>query len=125
MVGVLVRTKPDLSAFRFRILIQRDSLNDRATDHTAADAPGHLTKGGVNYPNMSFTLADAHNFQIPPEFQGGRIWMSIKEPLYIAVNATDTGYAGPDPINTLDPNYSTVYDWFELAYKTRTAKVWR
>ncbi|WP_415624223.1 glycoside hydrolase family 64 protein, partial [Mycobacterium intermedium] len=88
-----------------------------AIDHTAADAPGHLTKGGVNYPNMSFTLADAHNFQIPPEFQGARIWMSIKEPLYIAINPTDTGYAGPDPINTLDPNYSTVYDWFELAYK--------
>lgn len=28
-------------------------------DHTAASAPDHLSKGGVDYPNMSFTLAQA------------------------------------------------------------------
>ncbi len=85
-------------------------------DHNAANAPGHLTKDGVNYANMSFTLDQAGNLTTPSEFQGGRLFISMKQPLYIAINSDNTGWAGPDPANPADPNYSTVYDWYEMTF---------
>ena len=66
---------------------------------------------------MSFTLAQAGNFHMPPEFEGGRIFLSEKQPLYIAVSPDNKGWAGPNPANPADPNYSTVYDWYEMTFK--------
>ncbi|AYE96724.1 PE domain-containing protein [Mycobacterium paragordonae] len=86
-------------------------------DSSAANAPGHLTYNGVNYANMSFTLDQTGNFSIPSEFQGGRIFMSMKNPLYIGIAADNSGWAGLDPANPADPNYNTVYDWYEMTYK--------
>jgi hypothetical protein len=86
-------------------------------DHNAANAPNHLTHDGVNYADMSFTLAQAGNHWIPPELQGARIMMSEKQPLYIAISNDNTGWTVPDPANSADPNYGTVYDWFEMTYK--------
>ncbi|MEK0575697.1 beta-1,3-glucanase family protein, partial [Mycobacterium ulcerans] len=68
-------------------------------DHNAADARGHLTKDGVNYANMSFTLDQAGNLTTPSEFQGGRVFISMKQPLYIAISPDNMGWAGPDPAN--------------------------
>ncbi|WP_261898659.1 glycoside hydrolase family 64 protein, partial [Mycobacterium marinum] len=85
-------------------------------DHDAANAPGHLTKDGVNYANMSFTLDQAGNLTTPSEFQGGRVFISMKQPLYIAISSDNMGWAGPDPANPADPNYSTVYDWYEMTF---------
>ncbi len=86
-------------------------------DHTAADAPGHLEKDGVNYADMSFTVAEAGDLRIPPELLGGRIYVSLGEPLYVAISADDTGWASPDPANPADPNFGTIYDWYELSFK--------
>ncbi|QUR68330.1 glycoside hydrolase family 64 protein [Mycobacterium spongiae] len=87
-------------------------------DHAAANAPGHLTKNGINYANMSFTLDQTGgDFWMPPEFQGGRIFLSMEEPLYIAISPDNSGWAGLDPANSADPNYATVYDWYEMTFK--------
>ncbi len=85
-------------------------------DHTAADAPGHLEKDGVNYADMSFSLAEADNLRIPPEIHGTRMYISVGQPLFIGISPDDSGWAGPDPAYQFDPNYSTVYDFFELTY---------
>ena len=86
-------------------------------DHTAANAADHLVKNGVNYANMSFSLAGAGGLRIPPELLGARIYVSLGEPVYVAISPDNTGWAGPDPANPTDPNYQTVYDWYELSFK--------
>ena len=86
-------------------------------DHTAADAPGHLVKNGVNFANMSFTLDQAANLRIPPELQGARVYVSMGQPLYIGISENDQGWAVPDPANPINPNFGTVYDWYELTYQ--------
>lgn len=86
-------------------------------DHTAADADGHLMKGGKNYADMSFTLAESAGLRIPPKLEGARIYLSLGQPLYIGISPDDTGWAGPDPMNPTDPNIDTVYDWYEMTYE--------
>jgi hypothetical protein len=86
-------------------------------DHTMADAPGHLTHDGRNYANMSFTLAQKSTVQIPPHVQGGRLYISVGKPLYIGVASDDSGYTGLSPESRADPNYDTVYDWYEFTYE--------
>ena len=66
---------------------------------------------------MSFTLAEAGNLRIPPELLGGRIYVSMQDPLYITISGDDTGWASPDPANPGNPNYDTIYDWYELSFK--------
>jgi hypothetical protein len=82
------------------------------------DAPGHLTKNGQNYPNYAFTLAQAKLLMLP-KMDSGRIFVSLGEPLYIKV-LTDAngniGFAGPNPLNTTDPNIGVRYDWYEFTY---------
>lgn len=87
-----------------------------AIDANAANAPGHLTHDGVNYANMSFTLDQAGNLSIPSQFQDGRMFVSQQQPLYIKISPDNSGWAGPDPANPQDPNYKTVYDWYEMTY---------
>ena len=87
----------------------------RPLDHTAADAPGHLTKDGVNYPDMSFTLAEAAGLTVPTELLSARMYISVGQPVYIGISPDDRGWASPDPANPTDPNYSTVYDWYEMS----------
>lgn len=83
-------------------------------DHTAASAPGHLIHDDVDYANMSFTLEAAQSLRIPPELQGARIYISLGAPLYIGIAPDNSGWAGPDPNNPTDPNFTTVFDWYEL-----------
>lgn len=86
-------------------------------DHTMADAPGHLTKNGRRYANMSFTLADAPTVRIPPQVQGGRLYISVGEPMYIGISSDDSGWAGPNLRSRSDPNFDTVFDWYEFTYQ--------
>jgi Beta-1,3-glucanase/F5/8 type C domain/Putative Ig domain len=85
--------------------------------HLDASAPGHLTKNGVNYPNMSFTLAQASTVSFPAQLQGARIYISVGSPMYIAVSPDDQGWAGPDLNNPADPNIDVYFDWYEFTYQ--------
>lgn len=93
--------------------------NAHPIDHEYANAPGHLEKDGVNYGNMSYTLAEASTVTMPPELQGARIYISIDEPLYIAISEDNMGWTVPNPVQTTDPNYETIYDWYEFTYQYR------
>lgn len=85
-------------------------------NHLDATAPGHLTKNGVNYPNLSFTLAQAGSVPSPTSIRGGRIYVSLGSPMYIPVSSDDQGWGGPDPLNPSDPNNDVYYDWYEYTY---------
>lgn len=86
-------------------------------NHLDADAPGHLVKKGVNYPNMSFTLAQVGGtVPSPTSIRGGRIYVSLGSPVYIPVSPDDQGWGGPDLRNPNDPNSDVYYDWYEYTY---------
>jgi hypothetical protein len=85
-------------------------------NHLDADAPGHLSKGGRSYPDMSFTLADAKTIALPAQIQGGRMYISLGSPLYIGIAPDDSGWSGPDPTNPADPNHNVYFDWYEFTY---------
>ncbi len=85
--------------------------------HLDASAPGHLTKNGVNYPNMSFTLAQAQTVTMPARLEGARVYISVGSPMYIAVSPDDQGWAGPDLNNPADPNIDVYFDWYEFTYQ--------
>ncbi|SDX65335.1 Beta-1,3-glucanase [Amycolatopsis xylanica] len=85
-------------------------------NHTEASAPGHLTKNGVNYANMQFTLAQASTVTIPSRLEGGRIYISAGSPMYIPISPDDRGWGGPDLHNPADPNADVYFDWYELTY---------
>lgn len=91
------------------------------TAMSAADnnAAGHLTYNGVNYPNYSFTLAQAKLLKLP-QLYSGRVFISLGAPMYMQVvgSGTGVGYAGPNPQNTSDPNNNTHYDWYEFTYNS-------
>ena len=81
-------------------------------DNTAANAV--TGPDGHTYPNYAFTLAQSHLLKLPP-LNGGRIYVSFGAPMYIPIMAGNPlGYAGPNPLNTSDPNSSTHYDWYEF-----------
>ncbi|MCX5007482.1 glycoside hydrolase family 64 protein [Streptomyces sp. NBC_00638] len=85
--------------------------------HLDASAPGHLTRNGVSYPNMSFTLAQSGgSVPSPTSIRGGRIYVSLGSPLYIPVSPDDQGWGGPDLRNPNDPNTDVYYDWYEYTY---------
>lgn len=86
-------------------------------DHAMASAPGHLEKDGRAYPNMSVTLARASTVMLPATIVGARIYVSVGSPMFLAVNADDNGWAGPDLLDPSDPNYDVYFDWYELTYQ--------
>ena len=85
-------------------------------NHLDANAPGHLTKNGVNYANMSFTLAQAATVTIPTHVEGGRVYISVGSPIYIPIAPDDSGWGGPDLHNPGDPNANVYFDWYEFTY---------
>ena len=85
-------------------------------DHRAATAPGHLTKNGIDYPAMSFTLADASTVAMPADFRGARVYLSLGSPMFLGVAPDDSGWAGPDLHNPADPNTDVLFDWYEYTY---------
>ncbi|RCG32820.1 hypothetical protein DQ384_04965 [Sphaerisporangium album] len=86
-------------------------------DHLEENAPGHLTKNGRNYANMSFSLAQASTVRIPPRLEGGRMYISLGSPMYIPISPDDRGWGGPDLLNPGDPNADVHFDWYEFTYQ--------
>ncbi len=85
-------------------------------NHADTDAPGHLTKNGRNYPNMSFSLARATTVNIPTFTTGGRVYISLGSPVYLPVSPDNRGWGGPDLNNPSDPNQDVYFDWYEYTY---------
>jgi hypothetical protein len=79
-----------------------------------ANAPGHLTKNGINYANYAFPLAQAGNFRMPAYVTGGRFYISVGSPMYIPI--ANNAWGGPDLGNPSDPNTDVVFDWYEFTY---------
>lgn len=70
---------------------------------------------GQTYPNYAFTLAESNHLLLLPPLNGGRIYISFGNPMYIPIMpGNPLGYAGPNPLNTTDPNTNTNYDWYEF-----------
>lgn len=88
----------------------------RPINHLEESAPGHLTKNGRNYANMSFTVAQGRTVTFPNHIEGGRIYISLGSPMYIPISPDDRGWGGPDLLNPADPNTDVYFDWYELAF---------
>jgi hypothetical protein len=86
-------------------------------NHLEENAPGHLTKNGRNYANMSFSLAQASTVTIPTRIEGARMYVSIGSPMYIPISPDDRGWGGPDLQNPADPNTDVYFDWYEFTYQ--------
>lgn len=85
-------------------------------NHLDANAPNHLTKNGVNYANMAFTLAQARSVTMSTQLEGARIYISAGSPMYIPISSNDSGWGGPDLLNPNDPNADVYFDWYEFTY---------
>jgi len=82
------------------------------------DAAGHLTKGGQNYSNYFFTLAQSKLLKIP-KMDSGRVFVSVGSPMYIKIlidGAGNVGFAGPNVLNPTDPNIDVNFEWYEFSY---------
>lgn len=88
----------------------------RAINHNDENAPGHLTKNGRNYANMSYSLAQARTVDMPPRIEGARMYVSYGEPMYFPISPDDRGWGGPDLNNPGDPNINVNFDWYEFTY---------
>ncbi len=81
---------------------------------------GTVEKASPNMPLPSFTLADLlnHTIYLPGngQYYGSRIYISIGQPLSLAVNGAANGYVQPNVQNPNDPNYLIPFDWFEFTY---------
>jgi hypothetical protein len=86
----------------------------RPLDPADATAPGHLTKHGVSYAAYAFPLSQAGNFKMPPHVRGGRLYVSVGEPMYFPISAN--GWGGPDLLSPSDPNADVIFDWYEMSY---------
>ena len=101
---------------------------DGAT-HTLNSAPasgaGSIAgPNGVTYAPFSFQVFNDQTpgvTMMPANLQGGRVYISIGAPLYLASSPDSSGYATPDPANPSDPNFNTYWDFYEFAYVYGTA----
>lgn len=79
------------------------------------DAPGHLTKNGLNYANIYHKASDASWITLP-KITAGRMFLSVGTPLYI--KTFNDGFAGPDLNNPTDPNRDIYFDFVEFTIDT-------
>ena len=86
-------------------------------NHLEASAPGHLTKNGRNYPNMSFRVDQAPSVRLASRFEGARMYLSLGSPLFIPVSPDDKGWGGPNVNDPGDPNTDVYFDWYEFTYR--------
>lgn len=86
-------------------------------NHLDANASNHLTKNGVNYANMSFTLDQASTVTMPTHLDGARMYISLGSPMYIPIAPDDSGWGGPNLSSPSDPNADVYFDWYEFAYQ--------
>lgn len=89
------------------------------------DAGGHLVKGGQNYANIYYTVAQKQWISIP-QITSGRMFLSVGGPCYI--KTFDNGFAGPNVDNPSDPNRDIYFDFIEftidgIGYHGNTTRV--
>ncbi len=95
-------------------------------NHLDATAPGHLTKNGVNYPNMSFTLAQSGDGPLAdadprrPDLRLARLAACTSRS-----RPTTRAGAAPTCNNPADPNSDVYYDWYEYTYRQRAGRLRR
>lgn len=75
------------------------------------DAPGHLTKNGVNYANIYHKVSETSWVNLP-KIKSGRMFLSVGSPCYI--KTYNDGFAGPDINNSTDPNRDVYFDFVEF-----------
>ncbi|NEN83546.1 glycoside hydrolase family 64 protein [Paenibacillus elgii] len=75
------------------------------------DAPGHLTKNGMNYANIYHKVSDAPWVSMP-RITSGRMYLCVATECYI--KTYDHGFAGPDLNNPRDPNLNVYFDFIEF-----------
>ncbi|WP_321575633.1 beta-1,3-glucanase family protein [Paenibacillus guangzhouensis] len=75
------------------------------------DAPGHLTKNGVNYANFYHKISDA-SWVSMPRITSGRMFLCVGTECYI--KTYDNGFAGPNIENPTDPNVDVYFDFIEF-----------
>ena len=75
------------------------------------DAPGHLTKNGVNYANIYHKVSETSWVNLP-KITAGRMFLSAGSPCYI--KTFNDGFAGPDINNPTDPNRNIYFDFVEF-----------
>jgi hypothetical protein len=75
------------------------------------DASGHLSKNGINYANIYYTVSQAAWVNMP-KIESGRMFLSVGSPCYI--KTYDDGFAGPDINNPTDPNRNIYFDFVEF-----------
>ena len=66
---------------------------------------------------MSFPLSQASTVTVPTRVEGGRMYISLGSPMYIAISPDDRGWGGPDLNNPNDPNLDVYFDWYEFTYQ--------
>ncbi|WP_293913464.1 AbfB domain-containing protein [Deinococcus sp.] len=81
------------------------------------DAPGHVSKNGINYANYATPLSAARSLLLPKMY-GARIFLSVGSPMFIKVLGIPggVGFAGPDVNNPADPNTDVIFDFVEFTY---------
>lgn len=75
------------------------------------DAPGHLTKNGINYANIYHKVSESSWVNLP-KITSGRMFLSVGSPCYI--KTYNDGFAGPDINNPTDPNRDIYFDFVEF-----------
>lgn len=75
------------------------------------DAPGHLTKNGVNYANIYHKVSDSSWITLP-KITSGRMFLSVGTPMFI--KTFNDGFAGPDLKNPTDPHLDIIFDFVEF-----------
>ncbi|UJR13144.1 hypothetical protein I4U23_000168 [Adineta vaga] len=74
-------------------------------------APDHLTKNGINYAKICFSI-DSNRWLTIPKLNSGRMFLSCNSPIYI--KTLDNGFVGPDINNPTDPNRNIYFDFIEF-----------
>lgn len=75
------------------------------------DAPGHLTKNGVNYANIYHKVSETGWANLP-KITSGRMFLCVDSPCYI--KTYNDGFAGPNVDNPTDPNRDIYFDFIEF-----------
>ncbi|MEO0014607.1 MAG: hypothetical protein RLZZ535_2996, partial [Cyanobacteriota bacterium] len=79
-------------------------------DGSWQEAPPESQK--LNVPFLK--LSDQSSIDLSPPIISGRCWLSIGQPL--TVTLWDSDFTGPAFNTETDPNYSIIFDMFELTY---------
>ena len=82
-------------------------------------APEDRSAGGDGRPGYRYglPLAEVQGLTVDRALRvdGGRIYLSVGEPVWLGLDEATGGLVEPDPANPADPNAALCYDWVEFA----------